>query len=656
VFCERIKFMKFAGLALKILFFSTLLAAFSLPAAAKDDWLRVQTTNFQLVGSADEKDLRRVATKLEQFRLVFTQLFPNMNFNSPLPTRVVVFRDKKTFDAFKPIEWAAGYFQPGDDINYIVLTAEGSDAENFPTVFHEYTHFLIDNSLGRSNIPPWFNEGIAEYYERFAIEDDRKVTLGAVNDAHLRLLQRSQLIPLENFFAVDYYSLHKQTKQGAQLFYAESWALLHYLLQGNGGARRPQFDKFVDLLIGGARPKEAFQNAFQMDYAAMEAELKKYVAQKNFSETVVPFKEKLVFDSQTQSFPLSEADAKAFQGDLLFHTHRLDEAEKMLSEALALNANSSLANTSLGLVKLQQKKFSEAKKLLEKGIRADTENYLAFFSYAYAMSRENLTDFGFSPGYSAADAEKMRETLRHAISLNPNYGESYNLYAFVNIVRNEELAESIELIKKALKIAPGNQWYGLRLAELYMRTENFAAARPIAQKIVQTASDDRLKVYAENTLRTINSLEAQLEDIKNHKKHEDDEAVSETPLSDEEIARRREKAILESLNATLRRPRANEKRLLGYVTKIECQPAQIIFSVKSGEQSFELRSASLETLTLVSFAAGIVNSEFGCGVVKKENLSVITFRPSADADAKIAGEIVAVEFVPQTFRFLSENK
>src|SRR5215213_11356441 len=147
--------MKLHRFILKILMVCALLAAANAEVSAKDEWLRIQSKNFQLVGNADDKDLRRVATKLEQFRYVFTQLFPRMNFNSPIPTRVVVFKDKKNFDQFKTIEWAAGYFQPGEDINYIVLTAEGTET-NYTTIFHEYTHFLIDNSLGRSNIPPWF--------------------------------------------------------------------------------------------------------------------------------------------------------------------------------------------------------------------------------------------------------------------------------------------------------------------------------------------------------------------------------------------------------------------------------------------------------------------------------------------------------------------
>jgi tetratricopeptide (TPR) repeat protein len=170
-----------------------------------------------------------------------------------------------------------------------------------------------------------------------------------------------------------------------------------------------------------------------------------------------------------------------------------------------------------------------------------------------------MTEYGFASNFTTADAVKIRANLRRAITLNPNFAESYNLYTFVNVVRNEEIDESIALINKALEIAPGNQWYAIRLAELNMRKENFTEARDIALKVMQTASDDRQKIYAENTFRTINSLEAQLFAVKNYKKRPDPEEVTDEPMSDEEIARRRAKAMLESLNETLRRPQTGEK-------------------------------------------------------------------------------------------------
>jgi len=620
--------------------------------------VRVRSKNFQLVGNAAEKDIRRVAVKLEQFREVFRQIFSRINLSSPIPTNVVVFRDENTFRDFKPVnddgtprDWVAGYFQSGEDVNYIALSNEGEKAHPYSTIFHEYVHFLVSNDIGRANAPPWFNEGLAEYYETFQIEDDQKVSLGIKRDSHLLLLQKNKLIPFETFFNMDNYTLHRQGKDGVGLFYAQAWALTHYLMQSNAGSRSHQLNKFIDLASNGKTTKQAFGEAFQIDYATMESELKKYVEQKTYRTSIINLKNKLVFENEMQSSPVSEAEAKAVLGDLLFHTNRLPEAAAMLEESLKLDAGSSLANTSLGLVKMQQEKFAEAKKYLEKAVALDNKNYLAHFQYAFVLSREGMTDFGFVSGYDGEQTEKMRESLKKAITLNPNFAESYNLYAFINVVRNEAIDEAFDYINKALKLAPGNQWYLMRLAELYSRKENFSNARQIAQKVFETAPDDRLRVYAKGTINNINSYEAQLEDIKNNRRRMQSD-VTDQPLTEEELARINEKVMRESINYNLRRPKAVEKRVLGFLTKIECTEKEVIYSVKVDDRNLQLRSENFDSLFLMSYEQTMIDQQVGCGTIKKESFAVVIYRPFDNVKAKAAGEIISIEFVPKNFIFL----
>ncbi|HEY0659662.1 MAG TPA: DUF1570 domain-containing protein, partial [Pyrinomonadaceae bacterium] len=455
--------------------------------SANDTWISVRSENFYLVGNAGEPEMRRVAFKLEQFRFVFTQLFRQMNFSSPIPTTVVVFKDEKSFSLFKPTnedgsqrDWVAGYFLPGKDLNYIALPAKdgkggkGEKENSFSTIFHEYVHFLVDNTLGRANVPPWFNEGFAEYYEQIIIENNGKVMLGAVNDSHVSVLRKNGFMQFEKFFAVDYYTLNRQSKESIIGYYAQAWATMHYLIQGNKGARNSQLHLFSELLSKGKNPAEAFREAFKTDYEGMESEVKHYFDRKAFEVSLINADKNFVFETQMRTLPITVAEAKAYQGDLLFRLNRSDEASAFLQESLALNPELSFANTTFGLLKLKEKNFSEATKYLEKAVRNDAQNYFAHYSYAYILSREGMSDFGFVAAYNLKYAEKIREILRKAIALNPKFAESYHLYAFININRNENLDEALEMINKALQIAPGNQWYALRTAEIYMRKENFA--------------------------------------------------------------------------------------------------------------------------------------------------------------------------------------
>src|SRR5829696_3864051 len=127
-------------------------------AAAKDTWTSVRSQNFFLVGNASEKEIRQVATRLEQFREVFTKLFTNINFNTPVPTTVVVFKSDGSYKPFKPLADGKtvavdGYFQPGEDVNYITLTTERGAETSYSIIYHEYVHLLVNNSLGKTAVP-----------------------------------------------------------------------------------------------------------------------------------------------------------------------------------------------------------------------------------------------------------------------------------------------------------------------------------------------------------------------------------------------------------------------------------------------------------------------------------------------------------------------
>ena len=625
-------------------------------ALANDQWIRVNSQNFQLIGNAPEKDIRDVAAKLEQFREVFRQLFSNINLNSPIPNTVVVFKDEQTFNAFKPLnaegvsrDFVKGYFQNGEAVNYIALFAESGKINPYRVIFHEYTHFLVNNNFGRSKVPAWVNEGLAEYYEHFQIENDQKVTLGNFDKEYWRFLQQNSLIPFEAFFNTDYYSLQRMEKDGSRLFYAQAGALVHYFMHANNGARNADLFKFLYLILKDKKPGEAFAEVFKTDFASFEQELKKYIEKREYRSSVINLKGKLSFDNTMRISPVSEVEVKATLGDLLYHINRLPESSALLEEALRLDANSVSANSTLGLVKMRQNNFSEAKKYLEKAVRLDEKNYLVHFLHAYVLSREGVTEHGFASGYEAAQAETMRRSLKKAIALNPNFAESYNLYAYISVVRNEEIEEAIRFIKKALEIAPGNQWYLMRKAELFMQNKDFTNARPLAREVYLSASDDSLRLYARNLIGLINSYEAQLEGLKNPKKDTD---VPNRELSEEELAILREQKSLEALNETIRRPMPDEKRILGSLTKVECREKEISYFIKTEKENLLLSSENLNSVALINFDALMRNVTLGCGSLK-ENQAVIIYRPTNNSKEKSAGEIVSVEFVPKNFKFLN---
>ena len=643
-------------------------------AAAKDTWTSVRSQNFFLVGNASEKEIRLVATRLEQFRDVFTRLFAQVNFNSPVPTTVVVFKSHDSYKPFKPVAdgktvAVAGYFQPGEDVNYITLTTERGSENPFSTIYHEYVHLLVNNSLGKGAAPPWFNEGLAEYYGTFAIEDDRKVYLGRLIDYHLRLLREQKMIPLAQLFAVDNYSLERNRHDVRSLFYAESWALVHYLILADGGRRLPQLGQFLALIKQGVETEQAFGRAFQTDTAGMEKELQKYIHARTFQGKVVTFERPLEFDSQMTAAPLTEAEAESYLGDLLLHTNRADEAAARLERALQLDPALVTARAALGMARLRQNRHDAAKEELRKAVASGAQNYLTHYYYAYALSRDGVGDGGRASGYAPGLAKEMRESLRKAISLRPDFPESYNLLAWVNLVTGENLEEGAQLIRRALALAPGNEHYALVLAQIYLRQEKFEEARRAAEPLTREGMDSGLRATAQSVLASIKSYEEQVKSYRAAREayerggggeprlraREEVDADSRggtnaTPTqqgkTNEELAA---ETFSSALNEALRKPREGETRVLARLTRIECGPKGLVFVFKAGERTLRLTAAGFGGLHIVAYTRE-AGAELSCGARKTETPAVATFRAGTDARAKTDGALVAMEFVPADFQ------
>jgi hypothetical protein len=181
------------------------LMLFAIPEVAAADWRSLRTEHFQLVGNTGERDLRTVALKLEQFRDVVSQLNPALlREGSAPPVTVLVFRDKRSYEPFMPrangrVVPVTGYFQPGQDVNYITLMLEAGE-QAYPVIFHEYAHLLLRGVF--AGAPVWFNEGIAEYYSTLEMSTSRRANVGKAVQRHLRLLSERRL-PFDRFFAVD---------------------------------------------------------------------------------------------------------------------------------------------------------------------------------------------------------------------------------------------------------------------------------------------------------------------------------------------------------------------------------------------------------------------------------------------------------------------
>ncbi|HKS28601.1 MAG TPA: tetratricopeptide repeat protein [Pyrinomonadaceae bacterium] len=629
-------------------------------ASAKDTWTQVRSKNFLLIGNASEKEIREVATKLEQFRDVASRLLSGANFNSPVPTRVIVFKNGSSYKPYKPLYQGkpanvSGYFQRGRDVNYITLSLEQADDNPYDVIFHEYVHLLVANNL--SSTPLWFNEGLSEYYSTFDVTDgDKKAWVGKPKGYHVRLLRETKLLPLQTFFSVDHDSpLYNETSKQS-IFYAQSWALIHYLLRGNEGKRAPQLNQFIDLVSGGATIEAAFQQAFQMDFVTLEKELKQYVQRDTYPVTIATFSRKLEFDTEMQSSPMTEAEALASLGDLLLHINRLEDAEARLQQAVTLDPKLSAAQSSLGIVRLRQRRFAEAKDALQKAVAADPQNYLAHYYYAYAISRMDAGEGQTIATYTPDELREMRASLKKAIELKPDFPEPYHILAFVNLVAGEQVDESINMVKRALTLSPGNQSYVFVLAQLYIQKREFEMAKRLLTPMTRSGNDPGLRASAQAVLRSMANYQEQLAQYDEERKRRAEERS--TSSQEPQLKTRSETSAEQSspkpfdpmaaILEVLRPVQPNEKRVQGVLVRIDCEMKGVVFIIRVGDALMKLQAPGFEDMDISSYTPD-VSGEISCGPRKLEQPVIVTYRPQAGARKGFEGQAVAIEFVPKDF-------
>ena len=481
-------------------------AAYPSTPQTRDQWRSVRTNHLLVIGNADPEKLRQVAAWLEFFHSAFARLVSRNVLDASVPTTVILFRDEASFTPFKPLYQGrpanvAGFFQPGEDVNYIAISLDPSERDPFSTAFHEYVHLhLKDNVPGT---PLWLNEGLAEFYGSMQFSGG-EATLGAPLNHYIRLLRTQEMLPLATLFSIGTNSPHYNEQDKSGVFYGESWALVHYLMLGGSSNRQDQFKRFLQQVSRGDAPARALEDSFGMTIDALESEFQAYVRRGEFPAMRIATVDPEAYASYTamQRTSLTEAEANYYLGDLLLHTNREADAERFFKQAIALDPNLLPAQAAMGLICVYQKRYAEAKKYLQRATQSP-QTYLVHYLYAFVLSREGVSANGRISDYSAETATLMRDNLLKSIKLAPAYAPAYYLLALVDFVANERLDEALEMARKAQQLAPSRPAYALLLAQIHLRRSEPTEARNILESLTRS-SDTAVKTEAQGMLDSLN--------------------------------------------------------------------------------------------------------------------------------------------------------
>jgi tetratricopeptide (TPR) repeat protein len=507
--------------------------ALAAPARAlpspKDSWIEVRTASFTLYSNAGERRTREIGADLERLRDAFAQLSPGLALGSPNPTSIYVFRDAASFLPYqrtyqgKPLA-AGGYFLGRPTGNFVAINGDQHGDER-AIIYHEYIHYLMHNNYPA--LPLWLHEGLAEYYSTFQVDRD-EARIGLPIPEHVYWLRQHSFIPLATLFAVDEGSpeYNESSRRGG--FYAESWALVHYLISGNPERRR-QAAEYLRLVQGGASPGQALSQELGADPAVLEHELRTYLQKRLFDFTRAPLHPEASLAMEVK--PIAWADVLYRLGDLLANLSddRAAAAAEHFRAALAARPDHGLAMAGLGFLAWRAERPAEARSWYEKAAKLAPESFLVQYLYA-----DSLID---DPGPGAL--RQARAALRRAVALRPDFGEAWARLGYTYQSEDNLPKEAIEALETAHRLLPSRMDVAHNLAVSYARAGESARAAALLEHVL----------VPQGTPEEVESAREALLDAEQRR--------AEELLGDQRLAEAL--PLLQEVQAKTRRPRRQEQ-------------------------------------------------------------------------------------------------
>jgi hypothetical protein len=603
------------------------------PAAA--EWRRVESPNFVVVGDVPARTLQDVALEFEAFRETVSRTMTERPTSSPVPTVIVVFPNEKAFAPFKPLPHGkpasnSGMFVARPDVNYAAVVA-GGKADAMRPLFHEYAHVVIANTM--RNVPLWLSEGFAEYFSTFELgKNGRDGVHGQSLSHHLRRIQNTPLLKMEELLAVDRNSPLYSERERRSTFYAQSWAITHRMLRGDP-PRTKELASYMERVSAGMTPIAAWQQIFGA--IDIGRELEQYARRQTLATGTHTLSEKSTkLEADT---PLAAADAEAFLAEYLLQMGRYDEAATRLTDAFKLDPASvrlKVLAAELDVARGEHKKAND--QLLAIGPAPDwLVAYSAATSIAEVVARR--------PEPADADQiEKARSLFEVVRKQRGDMANSIARMATLEVKSAEGPSRDTRTaIERARLMAAGREDYVFIHAQVLAGLSEFGSARTILGPLMAPPYPQDVRENARSLIGYILRLESE-----NQAKSRAAEQAGD-PLPPGAAAEPSPSDAAPSTNQSgflFRELREGEQRLQGTLERIECRAkGTAIFHVRTPEGITKV-GGRMSAVDFVTYRDDI-STKIGCGALKSPPAISLTWR--VDANNPNERVAVAIEFLPK---------
>jgi TPR repeat protein len=467
----------------------------SAASAAERPWTEVRSPRFQVLTDSGEKAGRDVALRFEQIRAAFSMLGSKLRLDPAQPLTVIAARDERSLRRLLPFYFEqkggarpAGVFLRQARRMFVVLREDLAEEDDFghSVLFHEYVHVL--HSLNFRTLPVWLEEGLAEFYAHTTVQSDR-VMLGRPSPYHVALLRDRRLLPFPEFFAVGHDSPHYNESDRASLFYAQAWAVTHWLLLGDKGANRPRLGRFMELLAAGATSAEAAREAFGTP-EELRQRLDRYLLQHAYYiQTIPPLR---IEPGQYATRAVAAGEMAAWRALLHQGFGRTDDARRDVEEALRLSPDASVSHEASALLLYQEARLPEARAAARAAVERDPRSVPALL-----IAGELAGEPG---GAGPAEAARLFEA---ALAVTPDHALALVALAEARAESGAPTVETLGLARRAVETWPANLVARLGLAAQLSRHGDHVRAQAEAEQALALAATEEERAAGRMMIETL---------------------------------------------------------------------------------------------------------------------------------------------------------
>jgi tetratricopeptide (TPR) repeat protein len=456
--------------------------------SAESHWIRVRSERFDVISNSPEERTRELVADVETLAAALIHVSERF-----LPSRrratVFIFERRKESQPYFDLLFAQENARAtGAYVRYDgggVMIIDGSrkvsplrrDDPGIRTAMHELMHDLLRQI---DSAPPlWLEEGMAEYFSNARVDSGRVIAGEPIRE-HISLMQRRNLMTLDELFAVKAESLDASSPH----FYAQSWAAVNWLI----GSDRAAFFAFVRDVERGTKIAEALRTHYGKSLQEVDAAIR----WRN------PTTRSITLPGATGSQPVVKHQAQPVdRATLLFELGRFlshiagaeNESQRHYREALRVDPKHARTLAATGD--------------LEGAVANAPDDAAVHLLYAETLLTTATGPFAgiFEP--AAGDRERFRKArglAERALSLGiEDEGAARGIIGTTYLVE-KDIAPGIEQLERARTLVPERMDFALNLFAMYLRIDDRVKADALYAAVFEHARDRQTVFAARNAM------------------------------------------------------------------------------------------------------------------------------------------------------------